>query len=107
MDQRIFLRAGGAGGIAEYLKTFPDRIEELSRVLSYFDNINHASNITCPVLVSCGLKDPVCPPSCVYAAYNKITAPKEMVAYPFGEHEGGNPAHHLVKTRFVRAHFGL
>lgn len=107
MDERIFRRAGGANGIAEYLKAFPDRIEPVSKALSYFDNLNHAPNITAPTLVSVGLKDPVCPPDCAYAAYNKITAPKEMVVYPFAEHEGGGPAHHLVKTRFVRKHFGI
>jgi cephalosporin-C deacetylase len=106
MDERIFLRAGGANGIADYLKVFPERVELVCKAMSYFDNINHAPNITCPTLVSCGLKDPVCPPDCVYAAYNKITAPKEMAAYPFAEHEGGGPAHHLRKAEFVRRHFG-
>ena len=34
-----------------------------------------------------GLMDQVCPPSSQFAAYNKITAPKEMVIYPDFEHE--------------------
>jgi len=106
MDERIFRRAGGANGIADYLKVFPERVELVSNALSYFDNLNHAPNITCPTLVSCGLKDPVCPPDCAYAAYNKITAPKEMVVYPFAGHEGGGAAHHLRKAEFVQRFFG-
>jgi cephalosporin-C deacetylase len=105
MDERVFRRSGGANGIADYLKAYPERVELVSKALSYFDNINHASNITCPTLVSYGLKDPVCPPDTIYAAYNKVTAPKEMVVYPFAEHEGGGPAHHLRKAEFVRRHF--
>lgn len=31
--------------------------------------------------------DEACPPSTQYAAYNNITAPKELVAYPDFEHE--------------------
>lgn len=105
MDERVFRRAGGAGGIADYLRAYPDRVELVSRALSYFDNINHAPQITCPVLVSCGLKDPVCPPDCAYAAYNRITAPKEMAVYPFAEHEGGGAAQFLRKMEFVRRTF--
>jgi len=107
MDERVFRRAGGANGIADYLKAFPDRVELVSRALSYFDNINHAPQITCPALASCGLKDPVCPPDCVYAAYNKITAQKEMVAYPFAEHEGGGNLQFQRKLEFTRRRFGL
>ncbi len=105
MDERIFQRAGGGSGIADYLNAHPDQIDEVSRHLSYFDNINHAPDVTCPVLVSCGLKDPVCPPACVYTVYNKITAPKEMVHYPFAGHEGGRSVHELRKLAFVRERF--
>lgn len=107
LDERISQGTGGANGIANHIKNFPERMGEISQALSYFDNINHAPNITCPVLVSCGLKDPVCPPDCVYAAYNKITAPKEMVAYPFADHQGGGPLHHRRKLETLCRHFGL
>lgn len=105
MDERIFQRSGGASGIADYLNVFPDRIDTVSRNLSYFDNLNHASTISCPVLVSCGLKDPVCPPACVYAAYNKITAPKSMAVFPFAGHEGGGGGHELHKFKVVQESF--
>ncbi len=107
MDERIYRRAGRGNGIADYLKAFPDRVELVSRALSYFDNLNHAPNITCPTLVSCGLKDPVCPPECVYAAYNKITAEKEMVTYPFAEHEGGGNLQLRRKLDYIRNRFGM
>jgi cephalosporin-C deacetylase len=34
-----------------------------------------------------GLMDQICPPSSQFAAYNKITAPKDMVIYPDFTHE--------------------
>lgn len=73
--------------IAAYLRQYPKREEQVWRTLSYFDNLNLAPRITCPVLMTVGLQDDVCPPSTVYAVYNKITSPKEMKVYPYHNHE--------------------
>ncbi|NLF56716.1 MAG: acetylxylan esterase, partial [Candidatus Hydrogenedens sp.] len=43
--------------------------------------------ITGRVLMAVGLMDEICPPSSQFAAYNKITAPKEAVIYPDFAHE--------------------
>jgi cephalosporin-C deacetylase len=105
MEQRIETRSGGGAGIADYLAAFPERAETVRRNISYFDNINLAPDITCPVLISCGLKDTVCPPECTYAAYNKIRSAKEMTVYPQAGHEGGGAAQLLCKIEFVRRAF--
>jgi cephalosporin-C deacetylase len=34
-----------------------------------------------------GLMDTICPPSTQFAAYNRITAPNQMLIYPDFEHE--------------------
>ena len=34
-----------------------------------------------------GLQDNICPPSTQFAAFNKITAPKDVVIYPDFGHE--------------------
>ena len=106
MEQRIAIRSGGGAGIADYLAEFPERTETVRRNLSYFDNINLAAQITCPVLVSCGLQDTICPPECTYAAYNKIRTAKEMAIYPQAGHEGGGPVHLERKLAFLRQNFG-
>jgi len=72
--------------IADYLRRWPRRGEQAWRTLSYFDNMNLAPQIRCPVLMDVGLQDDVCPPSSVYAAFNKIAAPKEMKVYPYHNH---------------------
>ena len=52
-----------------------------SRREAYYDPMNFAPDIHCPVLMSAGLIDPVSPPSCVFAIYRRLGAPqKEMVA---------------------------
>lgn len=107
MEKRIFERSGGASSMAQFIQDHPDLLDTVMTTVSYCDNLNLADRITCPVLVSCGLKDPVCPPDTVYAAYNKITAPKEMVAYPFAEHGGGGWLHTERKLAFVQRQFGL
>ena len=55
--------------------------------LGYIDVQHLAGRIRAQVLMGVGLMDQVCPPSTQFAAYNKITSPKEMVIYPDFEHE--------------------
>jgi cephalosporin-C deacetylase len=106
LEKRVFDRSGGAANVAHFLRDHPELCDQAFVTLSYFDNLNLASRIRCPVLVSCGLKDPVCPPDTIFAAYNKITAEKEMATYPFGEHGGGGTAHLRRKLAFLTARVG-
>jgi len=104
LEKRVFDRVGGGANIAKFLDTHPALLDTVFDTLSYYDNINHACDIKCPTLVSVGLKDPICPADCAYAAFNKITAPKEMCAYPFGEHGGGGSTHETKKLQFFAEH---
>jgi cephalosporin-C deacetylase len=73
--------------IVNFLKTFPHQYETAIRTLSYCDNLNLAPRIRCRTVVSNGLWDDICPPSTIFAAYNHITAEKQMEIYPFHKHE--------------------
>jgi cephalosporin-C deacetylase len=46
--------------------------EAAGRCLAYYDPMNFAPDIRCPVLFNCGLIDPVSPPSSVFAVFNAI-----------------------------------
>lgn len=94
--------AGPYQEISEYLKRRPEHWEPVFRTLSYFDCMNLAPQINCPVLCSVALLDNVCPPSSVYAAYNQITAPKEIRVYPYNGHEGGAFLQTEAKYTFLR-----
>jgi cephalosporin-C deacetylase-like acetyl esterase len=44
----------------------------------YYDVVNFARNLKVPGMYSWGFNDETCPPTSMYAAYNVITAPKEL-----------------------------
>jgi len=64
------------------------REAEIFTRLGYIDVQHLAKRIRGNVLMPVGLMDTICPPSTQFAAYNKITAPKELVIYPDFGHEG-------------------
>jgi len=65
-----------------------EREEEIFTKLGYIDCQHLTPRIRAEVLMVTGLMDQVCPPSTQFAAYNKITAKKDMVIYPDFGHEG-------------------
>ncbi|MBN2618108.1 MAG: acetylxylan esterase, partial [Spirochaetales bacterium] len=75
--------------------------DEIHKVLSYFDNVNLASRISCPVMVTVGLCDNVCPPSTIFAAYNKIESEKQIFVFPDFGHGGFNE-HDAHKINFIK-----
>jgi len=60
----------------------------------YFDIVNFASRIKCPVLIGAGGIDTVCPPPGVYAGYNEIKGAKEIVYMPLADHSGKHDAYY-------------
>jgi cephalosporin-C deacetylase len=64
------------------------RQEEIFTKLGYIDCQHLAPRIRGEVLMGTGLMDTICPPSTQFAAYNRITAPKQMEIYPDFGHEG-------------------
>ncbi len=55
--------------------------------LGYIDIQHLAPRIKAEVLMGVGLMDTICPPSTQFAAYNKITSPKDLAIYPDYGHE--------------------
>jgi cephalosporin-C deacetylase len=87
--------------ITRYLKVHRDRIEQVFRTLAYFDGIHFAPRIRARCLFSAGLMDMICPPSTIFAAYNRVKAPREIRLYAYNEHEGGGPFQMLESLRFA------
>lgn len=91
--------------IASYLATFPQHLDQVFNTLSYFDGVYFASRIECPVLFSVAMMDPICPPSTVFAAYNRIDADKEITVYRFNGHEGGGELQTWNQLGWLRERF--
>lgn len=76
--------------IVRYLKINRADEEAVLRTLSYVDVLNLSDRVSCPTLVTVALRDPICPPSTVYAVYNTLAAPeKQLEVYPYGDHAVG------------------
>jgi len=67
-----------------------EREDEFFETLGYIDIQNLAPRIRGDVLMSVGLRDQTCPPSTVYATFNKIRARKKLLVYPDFCHEDLN-----------------
>jgi cephalosporin-C deacetylase len=90
--------------VPEFLSQNVHLIPQALDTLRYVDCALLARRITAPCLLSVGLMDVICPPSTVFAAYNEITADKEIAVYPFSGHEVPH-AHAERQLRHLREKF--
>ena len=65
-----------------YWKTQGKDEAKVRRAAGYYDVVNFASRVKCPVLIGVGLIDTTCPSPGVFAAYNQLQGPKEIVVLP-------------------------
>jgi cephalosporin-C deacetylase len=72
--------------VPEFLSHQVDLIPAALDTLRYVDCALLARRITARCLLSVGLMDDICPPSTVFAAYNEITAGKDISVHPFTGH---------------------
>lgn len=79
--------------------------EHVYRVLSYFDIKNLSHNIQCPVLMSVGLQDDICPPHTNFAGFNNVpnTVEKHYIVYPRQGH-GAADGWWEARQRFFNDH---
>jgi cephalosporin-C deacetylase len=73
--------------LVRYLSVHPELESAARFTLSHVDNALLARRIQAKTLVAVGLMDTICPPSTVFAAYNAITAPKEIAVMQYAGHE--------------------
>ena len=73
--------SGRAGGWPHYFDKANmayNNTKEKLKTLGYYDVVNFAKRVKVPGFYSWGYNDETCPPTSMYAAYNSITAPKEL-----------------------------
>jgi len=92
------------GLVADYAEAHPEQPEyadQVYRTYAYFDPLSHAAAVTCPTQVSAGGRDPSCKPPTIYAVYNELRCPKEMLYLPQTGHEIV-PAMHEAHLKWVQ-----
>ena len=75
-----------AGGYPHFTRLKNMLTPEKVATMAYYDVVNFARRITCPVYLTWGYNDNVCPPTTSYIVWNLITAPKECLLTPVNEH---------------------
>lgn len=96
------------GEVTTYLAVYREHEEQVLHTLGYVDGVVHARRARAPALFSAGLRDQVCPPSTVYAAFAAYgeraggTVDKRIVAYPWNGHEGGDAVQTDRTLRWLR-----
>lgn len=83
-----------------YWKTGGKDETKVRQAARYYDVVNFASRVKCPVLVGAGLIDTTCPSPGVFAACNQLQGPKEVVVLPLGEHGEKKGSHGPYYARF-------
>jgi len=89
--------------IPEFLAENVALVDMTLGTLRYIDCALLARRITAASLLSVGLMDDICPPSTVFAAYNEITADKDIAVYPYSGHSVPR-AHAERQLRRLREH---
>ena len=91
--------------LERYLVRHRDRVDAAFRTLPYFDAVNLGRAARVPAYFSVALRDTTCPPSTVYATFNRYgedaealghPVEKSIEEYPFNNHEGG-AEHHVAR----------
>ncbi|WP_129338441.1 acetylxylan esterase [Cellulomonas endophytica] len=84
--------------VVRYLRRNRDHVDAALRTLSYVDGAVLAPRATAPTLFSVGLMDATCPPSTVFAAFNRWgSTDREIAVYPYNQHDGGDEHHQVRK----------
>lgn len=83
-DMAAYAEKGRTGGYPHFKKDM--LTAETVKTLSYFDVVNFARHIECPVYLTWGYNDITCPPTTSYAVWNTLKCPKESLITPINEH---------------------
>jgi cephalosporin-C deacetylase len=89
--------------IVSYLRVHRDKVDQVFRTLGYFDGVSFAARAGCDGLFSVALMDQICPPSTVFAAFNRWGGAKDIRVWPYNQHNGGETYQTLEKIKFMTA----
>ncbi len=83
--------------IADLLRRHPDIEDKIWETVSYFDIVNFAPGVTCPVLLAVGTHDDICPTPATLAMAKSIAGPVELAIYEDAAHEAGSAYPHATR----------
>ncbi len=91
--------------IRDYLRLYPEQRAAVEETLAYFDGINFAPRVTCPIMVHFGLQDNICPAETAFAAFRALSSSdKHIYPYDGHGHDAGRVHHQAMVDDFLKAH---
>ena len=91
--------------INDYVRRHPEHRADVEQTIAYFDGINFADRISCPIIMNIGLQDNVCPPETGYVLFDRIgAADKRLYPYDGHGHDAGRARHGAVTDAFFARH---
>jgi cephalosporin-C deacetylase len=91
--------------INDFLRIHPESRRAVEETVAYFDGINFADRITCPIIVNIGLQDNVCPPETGFALFSRIRATdKRLYTYDGHGHDAGRYKQQSIIDQFFTQH---
>ena len=98
--------------VVKFLSVHRGSQAQVMRTLAYVDNVSFARRASAPALFAVGLRDTICPPSTVFAAFNHYGAlaasppAKRIEVFGHNHHEGGEGYFVRAQLDFLREHLG-
>jgi len=88
--------------LAEWLAVHRAEADDALAALDYVDVALLAPKASAPAYFSVAMRDEICPPSTVYAAFNRYGGvEKEIAAYAWNNHEGGQSFHQVRQAEWL------
>lgn len=85
-DMAAYMEKGRTGGYPHFNHANGTLTTETAKILAYYDVVNFARHISCPVYMTWGYNDQTCPPTTSYAVWNTLRCKKESLITPINEH---------------------
>lgn len=99
--------AGPYPEVEAFLKARPQDGPQILATLNYVDGVHLGRWATCPALFSVALRDPICPPSTVFQAFNAWGGTDTRIEVcPWNGHEGGREIHTWKQLDWLAKQFG-
>lgn len=87
-DMAGYAEKGRTGGYPHFGNKYREveLTPQVIETLSYYDVVNFARKVSCPVYMTWGYNDNTCPPTTSWIVWNTLQCPKEKYITPINEH---------------------
>jgi cephalosporin-C deacetylase-like acetyl esterase len=95
-------KAGRINGWPKFIATGETPDDSIANAVRYYDAMNFASRIRVPGVMTVGFIDATCPPTSVYAAFNAVSAEKEIFNDPPSGHSVSAKAGESMRVAILK-----